>query len=126
MNNYLTNYFGGGNAAGGMRKPEIGTGFDLYGGQPPSMNLGMSPSSIPTNAFADPATGTGLKAPSSFGQMPAAGGGMNMQSALAAMQLLGVGGQQPQMQQFQLPSGSSQSYEDLMKMYGVRSGGLLG
>jgi hypothetical protein len=128
MNNYLTNYFGGGNAAGGMRKPEMGTGFDLYGGQPPSMNLGMSPSSIPTNAFADPATGTGLKAPSSFGQMPAAGGGMNMQSALAAMQLLGVGGQQqqPQMQEFQLPSGSSQSYEDLMKMYGVRSGGLLG
>jgi len=126
--NYLTNYFGGGNAAGGMRKPEMGAGFDLYGGQPPSMNLGMSPSSIPTNAFADPATGTGLKPPSSFGQMPAAGGGMNMQSALAAMQLLGVGGdqQQPQMQQFQLPAGSNQSYEDLMKMYGVRSGGLLG
>ena len=124
----LTNYFGGGNSAGGLRKPEMGTGFDLYGGQPPSMNLGMSPSSIPTNAFADPATGTGLKPPSSFGQMPAAGGGMNMQSALAAMQLLGVGGdqQQPQMQQFQLPEGSSQSYEDLMKMYGVRSGGLLG
>jgi len=126
--NYLTNYFGGGNAAGGMRKPEMGTGFDLYGGQPPSMNLGMSPSSIPTNAFADPATGTGLKAPSSFGQMPAAGGGMNIQSTLGALQLLGgLGGQQqPQMQQFQLPSGSSQSYEDLMKMYGVRSGGLLG
>ena len=130
--NYLTNYFGGGNAAGGMRKPEMGTGFDLYGGQPPSMNLGMSPSSIPTNAFADPATGTGLKPPSSFGQMPAAGGGMNMQSALAAMQLLGVGGQQqqpapvPQMQMPQLPMGSNQSYEDLMKMYGVRSGGLLG
>jgi hypothetical protein len=125
--NYLTKYFGGGNAAGGLRMPERGQGFDIYGGQPPSMNLGMSPSSIPTNAFVDPATGTGLKAPSSFGQMPAAGGGMNMQSALAAMQLLGVGGQQqPQMQEFQLPSGSSQSYEDLMKMYGVRSGGLLG
>jgi hypothetical protein len=130
--NYLTNLFGGGNAAGGMRKPEMGAGFDLYGGQPPSMNLGMSPSSIPTNAFADPTTGTGLKPPSSFGQMPAAGGGMNMQSALAAMQLLGVGGQQeqqapvPQMQMPQLPMGSNQSYEDLMKMYGVRSGGLLG
>jgi hypothetical protein len=30
------------------------------------------------------------------------------------------------MQQISLPSGSGQSYEDLMKMYGVRSGGLLG
>ena len=121
-------YFGGGNAAGGLRKPSMGQGMDLYGGQPPSMNLGMSPLSMPTYTFADPATGTGLKAPSSFGQMPAAGGGMNMQSALAAMQLLGVGGnqQQPQMQEFKLPAGSSQSYEDLMKMYGVRSGGLLG
>ena len=129
--NYLTNYFDGGNAAGGMRKPEMGTGFDLYGGQPPSMNLGMSPSSIPTNAFADPATGTGLKPPSSFGQMPT--GGMNMQTALGAMQLLGglMGkpeqpAQVPQMQMPQLPMGSNQSYENLMKMYGVRSGGLLG
>jgi hypothetical protein len=128
--NYLNNFFGGGNAAGGIRKPEMGAGMDFYGGQPPSMNLGMSPSSIPTNAFADPATGTGLKAPSSFGQMPA--GGMNMQTALGAMQLLGglMGGQQqPQpapMQPVQLPMGSNQSYEDLMKMYGVRSGGLLG
>jgi hypothetical protein len=130
--NYLTNYFGGGNAAGGMRKPEMGTGFDLYGGQPPSMNLGMSPSSIPTNAFADPATGTGLKPPSSFGQMPA-GGGMNMQNALGLLKAFGgMGGQQqqqapvPQMQMPQLPMGSNQSYENLMKMYGVRSGGLLG
>jgi hypothetical protein len=126
--NYLTNYFGGGNSAGGLRMPQMGQGMDLYGGQP-SMNLGMT---MPTNAFADPATGTGLKPPSSFGQMPAAGGGMNMQSALAAMQLLGVGGQQeqqapvPQMQMPQLPMGSNQSYENLMKMYGVRSGGLLG
>jgi hypothetical protein len=122
--NYLTNYFGGGNAAGGMRKPEMGTGFDLYGGQPPSMNLGMSPSSIPTNAFADPA--------SSFGQMPAAGG-MNMQNALGLLKAFGgMGGQQeqqapvPQMQMPQLPMGSNQNYEELMKMYGVRSGGLLG
>ena len=120
--NSLTNYFGGGNAAGGMRMPQMGQGMDLYGGQPPSMNLGMgSTTPFPTDM------GTGIKPPSSFGQMPAAGGGMNMQSALAAMQLLGLGGdQQPQMQQFQLPSGSNQSYEDLMKMYGVRSGGLLG
>lgn len=124
-------YFGSGNAAGGMRKPEMGAGFDLYGGQPPSMNLGMSPSSIPTNAFADSATGTGLKPPSSFGQMPT--GGMNMQTALGAMQLLGglMGKPEqpapvPQMQMPQLPMGSNQSYEDLMKMYGVRSGGLLG
>lgn len=121
--NYLTNYFGGGNAAGGMRMPQMGQGMDLYGGQP-SMNLGMT---MPSTPFPTD-MGTGLKPPSSFGQMPAAGGGMNMQSALAAMQLLGVGGdqQQPQMQQFQLQPGSSQSYEDLMKMYGVRSGGLLG
>jgi hypothetical protein len=68
--------------------------------------------------------------PSSFGQMPTSG--MNMQTALGAMQLLGglMGGQQqPQpapMQPVQLPMGSNQSYEDLMKMYGVRSGGLLG
>jgi hypothetical protein len=129
--NYLTNYFGGGNAAGGIRKPEMGAGMDFYGGQPPSMNLGMSPSSIPTNAFADPATGTGLKPPSSFGQMPT--GGMNMQTALGAMQLLGglMGKPEqpapvPQMQMPQLPMGSNQSYENLMKMYGVRSGGLLG
>ena len=125
-------YFGSGNAAGGMRMPQMGQGMDLYGGQPPSMNLGMSPLSMPTYTFADPATGTGLKAPSSFGQMPAAGG-MNMQTALGAMQLLGglMGKPEqpapvPQMQMPQLPMGSNQSYEDLMKMYGVRSGGLLG
>ena len=120
--NYLTNLFGGGNAAGGMRMPQMGQGMDLYGGQPPSMNLGMgSTTPFPTDM------GTGLKPPSSFGQMPA--GGMNMQNALGALQLLGgLGGQQqqPQMQEFKLPAGSSQSYEDLMKMYGVRSGGLLG
>jgi hypothetical protein len=124
--NYLTNYFGGGNAAGGMRMPQMGTGMDLYGGQPPSMNLGMT---MPRNTYADSATGTGMMPPSSFGQMPA--GGMDMQTTLGAMQALGglMGGQQQQqapMQQFQLQPGSSQSYEDLMKMYGVRSGGLLG
>jgi hypothetical protein len=122
--NYLTNYFGGGNAAGGMRMPQMGQGMDLYGGQPSSMNLGMT---MPSTPFPTD-MGTGLKPPSSFGQMPA--GGMNMQNALGAMQALGglMGGQQqqPQMQEFKLPSGSSQSYEDLMKMYGVRSGGLLG
>jgi hypothetical protein len=121
--NYLTNYFGGGNAAGGMRMPQMGQGMDLYGGQPPSMNLGMgSTTPFPTDM------GTGLRPPSSFGQMPA-GGGMDMQSTLGAMQALGglMGGQQqPQMQEFKLPSGGGQSYEDLMKMYGVRSGGLLG
>jgi hypothetical protein len=122
--NYLTNYFGGGNAAGGMRMPQMGQGMDLYGGQPSSMNLGMT---MPSTPFPTD-MGTGLKPPSSFGQMPA--GGMNMQNALGAMKALGglMGGQQqqPQMQEFKLPSGSSQSYEDLMKMYGVRSGGLLG
>jgi hypothetical protein len=100
----------------------MGQGMDLYGGQPPSMNLGMgSTTPFPTDM------GPGLKPPSSFGQMPA--GGMDMQSTLGAMQALGglMGGQQqPQMQEFKLPSGGGQSYEDLMKMYGVRSGGLLG
>ncbi len=125
--NYLTNLFGGGNAAGGLRKPSMGTGMDLYGGQP-SMNLGMT---MPRNTYADSATGTGLKPPSSFGQMPT--GGMNMQTALGAMQalggLMGKPEQQapmPQMEMPQLPMGSNQSYEELLKMYGVRSGGLLG
>ena len=119
--NYLTNYFGGGNAAGGMRMPQMGQGMDLYGGQPPSMNLGMgSTTPFPTDM------GTGLKAPSSFGQMPA---GFDLKSALASMgSLLGKQEeqQQPQMKPVELPMGSNQSYEDLMKMYGVRSGGLLG
>jgi hypothetical protein len=125
--NYLTNYFGGGNAAGGMRKPMIDDGFNpqMMSSNQPSMNLGMT---MPSTPFPTD-MGTGLKPPSSFGQMPA-GGGMNMQTALGLLKGFGgMGGQQkeqPQMQEFQLPSGSSQSYEDLMKMYGVRSGGLLG
>jgi hypothetical protein len=126
--NYLTNYFGGGNAAGGLRKPQMGTGMDLYGGQPPSMNLGMT---MPSTPFPTD-MGTGLKPPSSFGQMPA--GGMNMQTALGLLKGFGGMGGQPEQQQApipkmempQLPMGSNQSYEDLMKMYGVRSGGLLG
>lgn len=117
-------YFGGGNAAGGMRMPQRGTGMDLYGAQP-SSNLGFA---MPTNAFAG-ADGTGIKPPASFGQMPT--GGMNMQTAFGAMQALGglMGKQQqqaPQIQPVQLPLGSNQNYEQLMKMYGVRSGGLLG
>ena len=133
--NYLTNLFGGGNAAGGLRKPSMGTGMDLYGGQP-SMNLGMT---MPSNTYADSATGTGLKPPSSFGQMPT--GGMDMQTALGAMQALGGLMGQPEqqapmpqmpqmemtpMQAAQLPMGSNQNYEELLKMFGVRSGGLLG
>jgi hypothetical protein len=101
--------------------------MDLYGGQP-SMNLGMT---MPRNTYADSATGTGMMPPSSFGQMPT--GGMNMQTALGAMQalggLMGKPEQQapmPQMEMPQLPMGSNQNYEELMKMYGVRSGGLLG
>jgi hypothetical protein len=117
-------YFGGGNAAGGMRMPQMGTGMDLYGAQP-SSNLGLS---MPANLYAG-ADGTGIKPPASFGQMPT--GGMNMQTAFGAMQALGglMGKQQqqaPQIQPVQLPSGSNQNYEQLMKMYGVRSGGLLG
>jgi hypothetical protein len=100
--------------------------MDLYGGKP-SMNLGMT---MPSTPFPTD-MGTGLKPPSSFGQMPT--GGMNMQTALGAMQalggLMGKPEQQapmPQMEMPQLPMGSNQSYEELLKMYGVRSGGLLG
>lgn len=125
--NYLTNLFGSGNAAGGMRMPPMGQGMDLYGGQP-SMNLGMT---MPRNIYASADTGTGMMPPSSFGQMPT--GGMNMQTALSAMQalggLMGKPEQQapiPQMEMPQLPMGSNQSYEELLKMYGVRTGGLLG
>jgi len=123
--NYLTNLFGGGNAAGGMRKPSMGTGMDLYGGQP-SMNLGMT---MPRNTYADSATGTGMMPPSSFGQMPT---GFDWKSALTSMgSLLGKQEEQqqapmPQMEMPQLPMGSNQNYEELLKMYGVRSGGLLG
>jgi len=97
----------------------MGTGMDLYGGQP-SQNLGMT---MPGANYGD---GLGIKPPSSFGQMPT--GGMNMQNALGLMNALGgMGGQQqeqPQMEQVQLPGGSNQNYEQLLKMYGV--GGLLG
>jgi len=134
--NYLTNYFGGGNAAGGLRRPMIDEGFNpqmMSSSQPPSMNLGMT---MPSNTYAGSDTGTGLKPPSSFGQMPT--GGMNMQTALGLLKAFGGMGGQPQqqapmpkmemtpMQASQLPMGGNQSYEDLMKMYGVRSGGLLG
>lgn len=114
--------FGGGNAAGGMRRPPVGQGMDLYGGQP-SMNLGMGS----TNPYVNPDTGTGMRAPASFGQMPT--GGMDMSNAKLAMALLDAGKPQvqkmpAQMQQMQLPSGANQNYEQLLKMYGVR--GLLG
>lgn len=124
--NYLTNLFGSGNAAGGMRMPGKGQGMDLYSSQP-SSNLGMT---MPSTPFPTE-MGTGLKPPASFGEMPT--GGMNMQTALGAMQalggLMGKPEQQapmPQMEMQQLPMGSNQSYEELLKMYGVRTGGLLG
>ncbi len=120
--NYLTNLFGGGNAAGGMRMPSTGTGMDLYGGQP-SSNLGLS---MPRNPYADMETGTGINPPASFGQMPA---GFDWKSALTtAGSLLGKQDQQqqPQIKPVELPMGSNQSYEELLKMYGVRTGGLLG
>lgn len=119
MMDYLSNLFGGGNAAGGMRRPPVGQGMDLYGGQPPSMNLGMGSS----NPYVNPDTGTGMRAPASFGQMPT--NGMDMSNAKLAMALLDAGKPQAApMPQVQMPMGSNQSYEDLMKMYGVR--GLLG
>ncbi len=121
--NYLTNLFGSGNAAGGMRM-QSGTGMDLYSTQP-SSNLGMT---MPKNPYADVETGTGINPPSSFGEMPA---GFDLQSGLGALgSLLGGKQQQPKMQPFlsqvQLPSGSNLTYEQLLKMYGVRGGGLLG
>jgi hypothetical protein len=67
--------------------------------------------------------------PSSFGQMPT---GFDWKSALTSMgSLLGKQEEQqqapmPQMEMPQLPMGSNQNYEELLKMYGVRSGGLLG
>ena len=124
----FTSLFGSGNAAGGMRMPQTGQGMDLYGGQPRS-NLGMS---MPSNPYASD-MGTGIKPPSSFGQMPAS---FDWQSALGSMGSL-LGKQQEQtpvpqmqqitpMQQISLPSGSNMSYEQLLKLYGVPSGGLLG
>ena len=121
MMDYLSNLFGGGNAAGGMRRPPVGQGMDLYGNQP-SMNLGMGDLVMPKNPFTG-ADGTGMRAPASFGQMPT--GGMDMSNAKLAMALLDAGKPQAApMPQVQMPMGSNQSYEQLMKMYGVR--GLLG
>lgn len=118
--NYLTNLFGSGNAAGGMRMPPMGQGMDLYGGQP-SMNLGMT---MPRNPYADMETGTGMMPPSSFGEMPA---GFDWKSGLGALgSLLGKPQQQAPIKPVELPMGSNQSYEQLLKMYGVRGGGLLG
>jgi len=121
MMDYLTNYFDGGNPAGGMRRPMIDEGFNprMMSSTQPSMNLGMGS----TNPYVNPDTGTGMMPPASFGQMPT--GGMDMSNAKLAMALLDVG--KPEvvpMPQVQIPMGSNQSYEQLMKMYGVR--GLLG
>ena len=125
----LYDLFGSGNAAGGMRMPPMGQGMDLYGGQP-SMNLGMT---MPRNPYADVETGTGINPPSSFSEMPA---NFDWQSGLGALgSILGKKQQQAPMpkmeritpmQAIQLPSGSNLSYEQLLKMYGVRGGGLLG
>lgn len=120
----LYDLFGSGNAAGGMRMPPMGSGMDLYGGQS-SSNLGLT---MPKNPYADVETGTGMMPPSSFGEMPA---GFDWQSGLGALgSMLGSKQQQPKMQPFlsqvQLPSGSNLTYEQLLKMYGVRGGGLLG
>lgn len=121
----LYDLFGSGNAAGGLHSPSMGLGMDLYGSQP-SSNLGLT---MPRNPYADMETGTGMMPPSSFGEMPT--GGMNMQNALGLLKAFGgMGGQpkqqQPQMKPVELPMGSNQNYEQLLKMYGVRGGGLLG
>lgn len=121
--------FGNGNAAGGLRM-QGGTGMDLYSSQP-SSNLGLT---MPRNPYADVETGTGMMPPSSFGEMPA---GFDWQSGLGALaSIVGGKGQQQApipkmeritpMQAIQLPSGSNLTYEQLLKLYGVRGGGLLG
>lgn len=119
----LYDLFGSGNAAGGMRM-QGGTGMDLYSSKP-SSNLGLT---MPRNPYADMETGTGMMPPSSFGQMPAGFDWKSGLGALASMGSLlgGKGKQQPQLQPVQLPMGSNQSYEQLLKMYGVRGGGSLG
>lgn len=116
--------FGSGNAAGGMRM-QGGTGMDLYSSKPIS-NLGFT---MPINPYADVETGTGMMPPSLFGEMPTTG--FDWQSGLGALgSILGGKQQQPKMQPFlsqvQLPSGSNLTYEQLLKMYGVRGGSLLG
>lgn len=118
--NYLMDLFGGGNAAGGLRSPSMGTGMDLYGGQP-SMNLGMTMPSTPYPTD----IGTGLKPPSSFGQMPTTS--FDLKSGLNLLGSIFGGKQQaqPQIKPVELPMGSNQTYEQLLKLYGVRSG-LLG
>lgn len=103
------------NPASGLRKPMMGEGFDLYGAnQKP--NLGMT---MPSPDYGD---GLGIKAPESFGQMPAAKPNMD---AGVAMSLLDAGKEKSaNMQMPQLPGGSNLTYEQLMKMYGMT--GLLG
>jgi hypothetical protein len=118
MMNYLSSLFGGGNAAGGMRMPQMGQGMDLYGGQTRS-NLGLS---MPSNPYANPDTGTGMMPPSSFGKMP---DGFSMGNLNMAKTLLDAGKEKvAPMPQVQLPMGSNQNYDQLLKMYGIR--GLLG
>lgn len=116
----LYDLFGSGNAAGGLRM-QGGTGMDLYSNQP-SSNLGLT---MPRNPYADVETGTGMMPPSSFGEMPA---GFDWKSGLGALASIvgGKGQQQAPIKPVELPMGSNQSYEQLLKMYGVRGGGLLG
>lgn len=117
--NYF-DYFQQKNPAGGLRKPVMGEGLDLYGTQP-SLNLGMGDLMMPKNQYMTEA-GTGINPPASFGQMPAANPGMNVGAALS---LLEMGKEKSaDMVMPQLPGGSNLTYEQLMKMYGVT--GLLG
>lgn len=114
--------FGSSNVAGGMRMQRGTTGMDLYSSQP-SSNLGLT---MPKNPYADVETGTGINPPSSFGEMPAAG--FDWKSGLGALASIvgGKGQQQAPVKPVELPMGSNQNYEQLLKMYGVRGGGLLG
>jgi hypothetical protein len=121
MMDYLSSLFGGGNAAGGMRMPQIGEGYDLYGGQP-SMNLGMT---MPSNPYVGD-MGTGMKPPDFFGKMPDSFSmdKLNMAKTLLDASQPKVEKMPAQMQPMQLPSGANQNYDQLLKMYGIR--GLLG
>ena len=109
------------NPASGLRKPMMGEGFDIYGSNQPSLNLGMGDLMMPKNQYMTDA-GTGINPLASFGQMPTAKPNMNVGAALS---LLDAGKEKSaNMQMPQLPGGSNLTYAQLMKMYGMT--GLLG
>ena len=74
---------------------------------------------MPTESYGD---GLGIKPPESFGDVSSASSKMNPMIAMSLLQQA-----QPKTQEMptmQIPAGSNLSYEQLLKMYGIR--GLLG